>query len=251
MRYNKNEWMRQIDDAITAKLNIEHKTKTGKTVTIKMNMTVGFIAYHLADKRATWETGQGVWCSQAKLAEQFNASRQTISDAFTILSALGFLVRDVTKEKPGGTNFYDLQMATLSSLKTGGVSTEDRGCPDSRQGVSPYKTQTTKRTTHRSMNRKTKGEFIKIEDKEEGQAEQSSAPASAGSISPIDKPNHSSLLADTPIEVNRTEGAILEDETRRRVREFRKNNPSLEEIAKVRKNLPAKYDQEAEENCTW
>jgi len=155
-KYNQHTWLRQIDAAITAKASVQHVTKQGKTVTLTMSISAGFIAYHLAEKRADWETGTGVYCSQAKLAEEFGMSRQTISNVFIILEKLGFFVRDLSKEKTGGTNYYDLAIPDHVFSQDMGVLSQDRGCLVAGQGVSSHETQTANRTTQLTDKEKTK-----------------------------------------------------------------------------------------------
>lgn len=170
-KYNKKDWLACIDQAIANKASIEVKTSNKIKIEITMSISTGFIAYHLAEKYADWETGKAVWCSQAKLAAFFNMSRQTISKAFAILEELGFMTRDQSKEKPGGSNYYDLTIPVSSqymgvSLEDMGVSSLDRGCTLGRHGVSREETQTLKLTTNITTNttnkRTTKGEALGV-----------------------------------------------------------------------------------------
>lgn len=161
MKYNKREWLASIDTAISNKASIDVKTNTNNKIEIQMSISTGFIAYHLAEKYADWQTGEGVYCSQAKLANIFNMSRQTISKSFTLLEELGFMKRDRSKESPGGSNYYDLCMPVSSQYmgvlsEDMGVSSLDMGCTLGRQGMSPHETQTLNITTNLATNKTTK-----------------------------------------------------------------------------------------------
>ncbi|WP_410657852.1 hypothetical protein [Amycolatopsis sp. lyj-112] len=153
--YKKLDWLRVIDTALANQVEISYTTKNGKTRQIKMSPTVAFIAYHIADKFADWNTGEEVRCSHSKLATTFHMSTKTVSEAFILLSELGFLIRDVTKETIGGTNFYDLAMPNPSSLETRVCSSETGGVFEGNKGVVSQGQQTTKRTTKETNKLKT------------------------------------------------------------------------------------------------
>jgi hypothetical protein len=141
-KFSKKEWLSLIDDQVREQAEIKRETSTGKPELIRFTPTTGFIAYHIAQKYADWTTGKGVYCSQIKMAKEFNMSSRTVRQAFQLLEGLGFMVRDPHRSTVGGTNYYDLEMPNLGS-ENSTLSSEDSPLVPENLGVGSENSQTT------------------------------------------------------------------------------------------------------------
>ncbi|MBB5804668.1 hypothetical protein F4560_004436 [Saccharothrix ecbatanensis] len=144
IEYSKREWLLIIDTHVSEQTEVKVTTATGKPVVLKASTSFGFIAYHLSQKYADWTTGEGIYCSQIKLAKDFNMSNKTVGQVFQLLEELGLMTHDSSKDKQDGRKYYDLAMPTLCSDDIGGMSSQHTPYVLTTQEVCSDNTQTTK-----------------------------------------------------------------------------------------------------------